>query len=62
MITSPSSSTSASERIVFAVMSPAGTITHTVRGFSSFETNSSSEVAPSIPSLRRASTASAFTS
>ena len=41
MIVSPSSSTSASAAIVWSVISPAGTITHAVRGLSSFETNSS---------------------
>ena len=39
-------------------MAPAGTITHTARGFSSFATNSSSEVAPSAPSASSAFTAS----
>ena len=36
MIVSPGSSTSASAAIVLSVISPAGTITQTVRGFSSF--------------------------
>ena len=62
MITSPASNTSANELIVFDVISPAGTITHAARGFWSLAANSSSDVAPAIPSLSTACTASALTS
>ncbi len=44
MIVSPGSSTSASAAIVLSVISPAGTITHAVRGFSSLAAKSASDV------------------
>jgi hypothetical protein len=62
MIVSPSSSTSASEAIVLSVMSPAGTMTHAARGFSSFATNSSSDAEPVAPSASSAFTAAGKTS
>ena len=62
MITSPGSNTSATDRIVFDVISPAGTITQAARGVSSFAANSSSVLAPTMPSLSIACTASALTS
>ena len=62
MIVSPGSSTSASAVIVLSVMSPAGTITHAARGFSSFSAKSASEEAPNAPSAASACTASGETS
>ena len=58
MITSPGSSTSESAAIVLSVMSPAGTITHAARGFSSFAAKSSSDDEPMAPSASSAFTAS----
>src|SRR5438270_4653656 len=62
MIASPSSNTSATALIVLSVISPAGTITHAARGFSSFTANSWSDPEPVMPSASTALTASALTS
>jgi hypothetical protein len=59
---SPGSSTSATASMVFACDLPAGTMTHTARGFSSFWASSSSDEAPSAPSATSASTASGWMS
>jgi hypothetical protein len=62
MTTSPGSSTSATAAIVEFVIPPAGTMTQTARGFSSFAASSSSDAAPSAPSATTASTASGWMS
>ena len=51
---SPGSSTSATASIVLVVMPPAGTMTHTARGVSSFAASSASDEAPSAPSATSA--------
>ena len=48
--------------MVLSVISPAGTITQTARGFSSFEAKSASEDEPVAPSASTAFTASGKTS
>ena len=53
MIASPASSFAASSLTVLSVISPAGTMTHAARGFSSLATKSSSESAPVAPSPAR---------
>jgi hypothetical protein len=60
MMASPGSISFASASMVSSVIRPAGSITHAVRGFSSFLTKSSSALAPAAPSA--ASPATAFSS
>jgi hypothetical protein len=62
MTTSPASSSSPSFMTVCSVGSPAGTITHTARGRSSFRTSSSSEEAPVAPCDSASCTASSLKS
>jgi hypothetical protein len=56
--TSPGASAAASDPTACSVGSPAGTITHTVRGGVSAATNASIESAPVAPSDASAATAS----
>ena len=50
-IVSPGSSSVSNSSIIASVASPAGTMTHTARGFDSLSTSSGSEKAPSAPSV-----------
>src|SRR6476659_2516364 len=62
MIASPDSSFSPSAATVRSVISPAGSMTHAVRGLDSLATKSSSESAPVAPSPASVATASGLTS
>ena len=62
MIASPFDSAAATSLTVVSVMWPAGTITQTERGASSFEAMSSSESAATAPSSARSEIASALMS
>ena len=57
MIVSPDAIRAARSSVVLPVVSPAGTITHTVRGGDSLSIKSSSESAPVAPSSCRPVTA-----
>ena len=62
MITSPAWKTAPTAVIVSSVIWPAGTMIQALRGVSSLDANSSSELAPTAPSATSAATAAGDTS